>query len=60
MTSILDLCMQGKRHIIPMEGDVGTCELPLHVRLHTENVTWLQVGMHSWEGLRSKRVVVGD
>ena len=32
-----------------MTGDVGTCELPLHVRLYTTKVTWLQFwGMHDF------------
>lgn len=52
---------QGKRHIIPMEGDVGTCELPLRVRLFTANVTWLQFwGMYdfhpSWGHIFHNRI----
>eukprot|EP00798_Chlamydomonas_sp_ICE-L_P022481 gene22481-29607_t len=44
---------EGARHIIPMEGDVGTCELPLRVRSITNKTTWLQFwglyGFHpSW------------
>ncbi len=40
---------QGARHVIPMEGDVGTCELPIKVRLRTTNVTWLQFwGMYDF------------
>jgi len=51
----------GHRHIIPMEGDVGTCELPLRVRLHAENVTWLQFwGMYdfhpSWGHIFHNRI----
>ncbi|KAG2482982.1 hypothetical protein HYH03_018108 [Edaphochlamys debaryana] len=39
----------GRRHIMPAEGDVGTCELPLKVRLFTENVTWLEFwGMYDF------------
>ncbi|GAX76768.1 hypothetical protein CEUSTIGMA_g4215.t1 [Chlamydomonas eustigma] len=51
----------GSRHIIPMEGDVGTCELPLLVRKFTPNITWLQFwGMHdyhpSWEHIFHNRI----
>ncbi|KAG2452928.1 hypothetical protein HYH02_002267 [Chlamydomonas schloesseri] len=39
----------GARHVMPAEGDVGTCELPLKVRLFTANVTWLQFwGMYDF------------
>jgi hypothetical protein len=53
--------MQGARHVIPMEGDVGTCELPLRVRLHAENVTWLQFwGLYdfhpSWSHIFHNRI----
>jgi hypothetical protein len=44
-----------------MEGDVGTCELPLRVRLHAENVTWLQFwGLYdfhpSWSHIFHNRI----
>lgn len=33
----------------PVPGDVGTCELPLKVRLFSANVTWLQFwGMYDF------------
>lgn len=51
----------GSRHIIPMEGDVGTCELPLLVRRFTSQVTWLQFwGMYdfhpSWGHIFHNRI----
>jgi len=51
----------GKRHIIPMDGDVGTCELPLAVRQATQEVTWLQFwGMFdfhpSWNHIFHNRI----
>eukprot|EP00798_Chlamydomonas_sp_ICE-L_P029684 gene29684-5097_t len=33
---------KGARHLIPVEGDVGTCELPLNVRMLTFRSTYLQ------------------
>ncbi|KAL6761691.1 acetylglucosaminyltransferase [Haematococcus lacustris] len=51
----------GARHVIAMEGDVGTCELPLRVRLLTANVTWLQFwGLYdyhpSWSHIFHNRI----
>lgn len=57
----LATCMYACKRACVHAGDVGTCELPLKVRLFTEHVTWLQFwGMYDfhphWEQTFHNRI----